>query len=202
MLVMLLIISLIGLIVGYLLLYSPEVNLIVATGANGEIGRNGGLLDHFPADMRHFREKTLGSVVIMGRKTFDSLPEKNRPLPERINIVIARKPKLQADFYQVSSIKLALGLAKVLARLLRRKIFVIGGAQIYHQFLAKKLVDRIYLTRIHRTFFDADKFISINMLDWSIVDQQEIFADGVAMEFVVLQKPQSCRTPQKSSSAA
>ena len=71
----------------------PELILIAAVARNGAIGRNNGLLFHDPADQRHFRQVTMGCPVVMGRKTWDSLPARFRPLPGRSNIVVSRDRK-------------------------------------------------------------------------------------------------------------
>ena len=74
-----------------------KLQLIFARSANGVIGKNGALPWHLPEDMAHFKQKTLGRPVIMGRKTWDSLPPRFRPLPGRTNIVVTRQQQWQAD---------------------------------------------------------------------------------------------------------
>ncbi len=104
-----------------------ELALIAAVARNGAIGRGGQLLFNEPADQRHFREATLGCPVIMGRKTWDSLPARFRPLPGRRNIVVSRDVATQAPGAEVASdVDDALRLAGTAPR-----VFVIGGAQIF-----------------------------------------------------------------------
>jgi len=108
-----------------------EIILIAAVGENGEMGHNNELLWHLPGDLPRFKEITMGSPIIMGRKTFDSI---GRALPGRLNIVLTANHDWQADgVTTASSIDQALILAKDSAA---EKIFVIGGGQIYKLFLA------------------------------------------------------------------
>ena len=108
-----------------------EIILIAAVGENGEMGRNNELLWHLPGDLPRFKQLTMGSPIIMGRKTFDSI---GRALPGRLNIVLTANKEWQADGVTVAgSIETALELAKSASS---EKIFVIGGGQIYKLFLA------------------------------------------------------------------
>ncbi len=108
-----------------------EIVLIAAVGENGEMGRNNELLWHLPGDLPRFKEITMGSPIIMGRKTFDSI---GRALPGRLNIVLTGNQKWQADGVSVAgSIDQALDLAKGNGA---ERIFIIGGGQIYKLFLA------------------------------------------------------------------
>jgi dihydrofolate reductase len=113
-----------------------EIVLIAAVGENGEMGHNNELLWHLPGDLPRFKELTMGSPIIMGRKTFDSI---GRALPGRLNIVLTANGDWHADNVSTaSSIESALELAKTeLAKsATSEKIFVIGGGQIYKLFLA------------------------------------------------------------------
>ena len=108
-----------------------EVILVAAIGENGEMGRNNELLWHLPGDLPRFKELTMGSPIIMGRKTYDSI---GRPLPGRQNIVHTENENWSADGVSVcKSLKEALALAE---REETGKAFVIGGGQIYKLFLA------------------------------------------------------------------
>lgn len=108
-----------------------EIILIAAVGENGEMGRNNELLWHLPGDLPRFKQLTMGSPIIMGRKTFDSI---GRALPGRLNIVLTGNSEWQANGVSVaSSIETALELAQNASS---EKIFVIGGGQIYKLFLA------------------------------------------------------------------
>ena len=115
----------------------PTISLIAAVTPQGGIGKNNALLWHEPADQKHFRQVTMGCPVIMGRKTWDSLPERFRPLPGRQNIVITRQTDWQAPGAAVAhSIEAALGQVAS-----AEKVFVIGGAEIYA--LALPLADEL-----------------------------------------------------------
>ena len=108
-----------------------RLHLIFARASNGVIGKDGGLPWHLPEDMAHFKRTTSGHPVIMGRKTWDSLPPKFRPLPGRTNIVVTRQPGWQADgALRASSIDDALALCPA-----DSDAWVIGGAQIYRESL-------------------------------------------------------------------
>jgi dihydrofolate reductase len=118
------------------------ISLIAVVSRNRAIGRSQRLLWHLPEDLRHFRATTGGKPVIMGRKTWESLPEAFRPLPDRHNIVVSRNPGYQpAGASLASSIAEALQIAGDAG-----EVFVIGGAEIYRQTLP--LADRLYLTEV------------------------------------------------------
>jgi dihydrofolate reductase len=125
---------------------APQLILIAAVARNGVIGRAGGLAFNDPIDQRHFRQATLGSPVVMGRKTWESLPERFRPLPGRRNIVVSRNPMLVLRGAELApSVEDALELAAADAP----RVFVIGGAELYAQ--ALPYADALLLTEI-----DAD----------------------------------------------
>ena len=125
-----------------------SVSIIAAVGKNLELGKGNDLIWRFKEDMKFFKETTTGSTVIMGRKTFESLP---RALPNRRNIVVSKNKSFKAEGAEVvSSIKEALELAG------DDNIFVIGGAKIYEQFLS--VADKLYLTEIDAECSDADVY--------------------------------------------
>lgn len=116
----------------------PRITLVVARAQNGVIGRNGTLPWHLPADLKRFKELTMGSVMVMGRKTFESLPGL---LPGRRHVVLTRDPYWHSDEAQVAhDIEEALTLARA------EPVSVIGGADIFRLFLP--LADRIELTEV------------------------------------------------------
>lgn len=128
-----------------------QLSLIAAVTPSGGIGKNNALLWHEPADQKHFRQVTMGCPVIMGRKTWDSLPDRFRPLPGRQNIVITRQSDWQAPGAVVAhSIESALGQAAA-----ADKVFVIGGSEIYA--LALPLADELVLTEVDLDI-EADAF--------------------------------------------
>jgi dihydrofolate reductase len=127
----------------------PQVVLIAAVARNGVIGRGNALLWKLPEDMKHFRRVTAGHAVLMGRKTWDSLPERFRPLPGRRNVVLTRQPAWQAEGAQaMPSLPAAL---EALAG--AERVFVIGGAEIYAA--ALPMADELILTELHRDY-DGD----------------------------------------------
>ncbi|HEY6134231.1 MAG TPA: dihydrofolate reductase [Rubrivivax sp.] len=130
----------------------PIVALIAAVARNGVIGDGNRLLWHIPEDMRFFRRTTAGHPVIMGRKTWDSLPERFRPLPGRRNIVVTRQAGWRAEGAESArSVEAAVALSGDAGR-----VFVIGGAELYAA--AMPLADELVLTRIGRDFEGTTHF--------------------------------------------
>ncbi len=167
----------------------PKINLIVAVGYAYEMGVGDSLLGNFPTDMKHFVSKTCGHVVIVGRKTFDGF--RRKPLPNRVNIVVTRDTNFAFEQTLVAhSCEQALALAR--SKVIRQgcEIFVIGGQQIYQEFLEKDLVDRIYLTRYDLLFPEADRVFPTHTgwLDWRVVEKEELEADGITMHFQTFEK--------------
>ena len=132
-----------------------EFKIIVAIGENNEIGDGNDLLWHLPADMRYFKENTQGADVIMGRKTYDSIPKKYRPLPNRTNIVITRNKNYIAEkgVYICNSIKEAVEIAE---KCDTTEKFIIGGGSIYEATI--HFVDKLYITKVHASFSKANTF--------------------------------------------
>ena len=130
---------------------TPELILIAAVARNGAIGKGNGLLFQDPADQRHFRQATMGCPVVMGRKTWDSLPPRFRPLPGRRNVVVSRNPTLG-----LAGAEAATSLDAALAQLQGApRVFVIGGAELYA--LALPRADTLMLTEIDADL-DGDSF--------------------------------------------
>lgn len=127
-----------------------KTSLIAAIGKNRELGKDNDLIWKIPEDLKRFREITRGHPIIMGRKTWDSLPTK--PLPSRVNIIISRMKSSIAgklpDVYFESSLEDAIKLAKTKEN---EEIFIIGGGQIFQQAIEKGLVDKLYLTIVDAT---------------------------------------------------
>ena len=130
---------------------------IVAVDNNWGIGYDGELLERLPEDMKHFRELTEGNIVIMGRKTWDSLS--HRPLKNRHNVVISSTLPIQSDFYcethylQIIPLKC---LIKGIAHMRNEDIFIIGGGSIYEQLLP--YCDTVYLTHIGKDHKNVDTY--------------------------------------------
>lgn len=127
-------------------------NIVVAYDQNHAIGKNGELpwAGRMPADMKRFRDITMGGTVIMGRKTFESLPERFRPLPGRQNVVLSLGEVAGSGFQTARSLDEAYLLAE------NEEIHVIGGGQIYEQ--ALDTVDRVYTTEINTKVVEADTY--------------------------------------------
>lgn len=138
---------------------------IVATDLNGCIGKDNQMPWHLPADLKRFKELTTGGVVIMGRKTFESLDCK--PLPNSTNIVLTSKvdSSLQHAVWTAKDIGTALGLAQELSGLFsdNRTIWIIGGAEIYAQTM--QYVDAIERTVVITEIADGDAFYPIELVD-------------------------------------
>ena len=165
-----------------------KVSLIVAVSENGVIGKDNDLIWHLPKDMKFFKDTTMGHHVIMGRKNFESIPHKFRPLPNRTNIVITRQSNYKAEgCLVVNSVEEALEIAKQNGD---SDPFIIGGGQIYKIALEQNLVDRIYLTRIYYSF-DGDTFFPELNSDWIEVNREDCFKDeknNYNYSFIVLEK--------------
>ena len=128
-------------------------SIIVATDEKNAIGKNNNLLCHLPNDLKYFKKITDGHPVIMGRKTFESLPK--GALPNRRNIVITRNKELHFDRCEMcSSVEEAVALCKD-----EPEIFFIGGGSVYKEVI--DIADKLYLTRIHHRFEDADTFFPL-----------------------------------------
>jgi dihydrofolate reductase len=142
--------------------------IIAAVAENRVIGKDGDIPWHFPEDLKHFKQKTTGHSVIMGRKTYFSLPEAYRPLPNRKNIVLSRSnPDLP------ESVKLANSLEEAweLAREFSEKAFVIGGAGIYSQTLEE--ADKMILTEVHKEYDGDTYFPEWNRENWEDVKRED-----------------------------
>ena len=140
------------------------ISIIVAISKNQVIGKNNQLIWHLPKDMKFFMDTTMDTVVIMGRKNYESIPKKYRPLKNRKNIIITRNKSYIAEGCTVvNSIDESL---KVLNNIENSEVFVIGGGEIYKKFLDKGLIDRMYITHIDE-YFDGDTFFpDVNYESW------------------------------------
>jgi dihydrofolate reductase len=129
-----------------------SLSLIAAVARDGAIGRDNELLWNDPRDQKHFRATTLGCPVIMGRRTWESLPERFRPLPGRRNIVVTRKGDWRAPGAEVAH-----SLAQAMALVADApKAFVMGGGQLYAE--ALPVANELVLTEVDASFEDADTF--------------------------------------------
>ncbi|MDR1888260.1 MAG: dihydrofolate reductase [Zoogloeaceae bacterium] len=163
----------------------PRLTLIAAVARNRVIGVGNRLPWHLPEDLRHFREVTRGHPVIMGRKTWESLPEAFRPLPGRLNIVISR----QTD-YPVPGGKLANSLHAALALMTNEtanEAFIIGGEQLYA--LALPHANRLMLTEVEMEVAGDAWFPAFSPDEWrEIQREKQTSAQGTAFAFVTYER--------------
>jgi len=163
-----------------------RVNLIFARAANGVIGRDGTLPWHLPEDMAHFKHMTAGCPVIMGRKTWDSLPPKFRPLPGRTNLVITRQVFWKENGAQpTSSMRESLLFCEQMEPV-PAEVWIIGGAQIYAQ--ALPLAQRAVVTEIDQNF-DGDAFAPHFGPEWRETSHESsVSANGLHYSFVTMER--------------
>lgn len=162
-----------------------RIHLIFARAANGVIGRDNAIPWHLPEDLRRFRELTHGAPVVMGRRTWDSLPPKFRPLPGRHNVVITRQLGWQAD-----GATRAASLDDALTHLAQRggapDIWIIGGAQIYA--LALPLATHAAVTEIARDF-EGDALAPALGPGWTEVAREDaVSAGGLPFSWIRLER--------------
>lgn len=169
--------------------------VIVATDLNNGIGKDNGLPWKLKGDMKYFKETTLAetdetskkNVVIMGRKTWESIPEKFRPLPNRLNIVVSRTLPFQPEknFSDEENVWISSSLDAALKSANARgfeKIFVIGGAELYKEAFSHKDCEEILLTRINKVF-DCDTFVPEIDESFVLSKKDEQIEDGVEYSF-------------------
>lgn len=148
----------------------PKISLVAAVADNYAIGRHNRLLWHLPADMKYFKQLTLGHVVVMGRRTFEGLP--GGPLPGRRNIVLRTVPSGgdMEGYAEAASLDEALALADGEA-----EVFVIGGGTVYRECLDR--ADALYITWVHADF-EADTFFPrLDFEKWEEVSRTDCKAD-------------------------
>lgn len=155
----------------------PRVTIIVAYNANRVIGNNLGFVPwHVPEDLKFFKETTMGSPCIMGRKTWDSIPQKYKPLPGRYNIIVTKghrnfefpdNPPKDTEMAACVSVENAITLGKQFTR--TGEVFVTGGAQVYAYCVEHDLVDRVLASEIknHLDVDGATFFPDIKQLGWT-----------------------------------
>lgn len=161
------------------------LSIIVAVAQNDVIGGDNKLLWHISNDLKRFKEITSGHTMIMGRKTFESLPG---VLPNRHHIILTRDKNYTIDNPNVEVIH---SIEEIIHKFkfASEEAFIIGGGEIYKQLIHS--VDRIYLTKIFKDFEGDTKFPTINFDDWTISFKSEIFTDPnnlIQYEFIDLLK--------------
>ena len=147
------------------------ISAIVAVDENWGIGFNGELLEKIPEDMKQFRLLTHKRTILMGRKTWDSLPKK--PLPDRLNLVITRGERKFDNMTVFINMEEAKVRAKEAAKNHNDEWFVIGGGQIYKELLP--FCDRVYVTKIFKSHNNVDTYFpTLEQKEWEITHQSEI----------------------------
>ena len=163
-----------------------KISLIVAMASNRVIGNNNLMPWHLSADLKKFKKITMGSPILMGRKTYESI---GRPLPGRTNIIISRNPEYQQDGCLVfNDIETAIKKGCESAG----EIFVIGGSDLYEAILP--IADALYLTIIDKEFQGDTFFPDIDLNDWSEVERENIYDDpdaAFSYSFLKLEKANS-----------
>ena len=146
------------------------ISIIVAIAENYAIGKKGDLLCHMPADLKHFKDITSGKTVLMGERTFFSLPK--HPLPNRRNIVLTDVPGKSFDGAEA-----VYSLDELCAKVSpNEEAFVIGGGMVYRQMMP--LADKLYITHIHHSWEDADTFFpEIKESEWKLLSAEKHLAD-------------------------
>lgn len=148
------------------------ISIIVAVAKNNVIGKDNTLIWHLPNDMKFFKETTNGHCIITGRKNYESIPAKFRPLPNRINMVLTRQENYEAPGAVIcSNLYEALKKAEALRE---SECFIIGGGEIYKQ--ALPLAQKLYITRIDQEFEGDTWFPEIGS-EWKLVQEEKHSAD-------------------------
>jgi len=141
-----------------------EISIIVAIAQNNAIGKDNQLLWHIPADLKRFKKLTTGHTIVMGKRTFYSLPI--RPLPNRRSIVIT-----DIDGEEIEGCTMAYSIEDAIEKMdSEKENFIIGGGMVYKQFL--HLAQQLYLTIVQKDF-DADTFLEIDLSGWETVEKEE-----------------------------
>lgn len=147
-----------------------EASIIVALAKNNVIGADNKLIWHLPADLKHFKNTTMGHTLIMGRKTYVSI---GRPLPGRRTIVVSKNPNFTGEGFEVAkSLEEAFEVAGDSS-----KIFIVGGAQIYKQSINLPDVNTLYVTEVDASFEGDSYFPKIDKRKWKLIDRTSHKAD-------------------------
>lgn len=163
---------------------NKKISIIACMGANNELGLNGQMPwgNLFKEDLKHFKKLTTGNIVIMGRKTYESIGSK--PLPNRTNVVISRDwgyvSRTEFEVTCALSIKSAIDMFEGDDR----EVFIIGGADIYRQTI--DIADTMYITRIHQLFNHDTKFPRFDKKYWKITNSLEKYDEETNFHYELL----------------
>ena len=155
------------------------ISIIVAIAQNHAIGKDNLLLWHIPADLKRFKKLTTGHTIVMGKRTFESLPI--RPLPNRRSVVITDIPGEEID-----GCTMAYSIADAISKMDEDKEnFIIGGGSVYRQFLP--LADQLYLTIVTKDF-EADTFLEIDLQDWKTIEREDHLEEELPYYYINLKR--------------
>lgn len=163
------------------------VSLIAAVARNLVIGKNNDLPWHLPDDMKYFMKTTWGHYVLMGRKNYQSIPQKFRPLPDRVNLVVTHQQSFEAPGCVIIH-RIAEGI-DIAQKAGEEELFIIGGAQIFNQSIDK--ADRLYLTEIDAEVGGDTHFPAIDRNQWEETSRRHHNADerhAFPFDFVVYKR--------------
>jgi dihydrofolate reductase len=146
-----------------------QISIIVAIALNNAIGKNNDLLWHISRDLKRFKELTQGHYIVMGKKTYFSLPV--RPLKNRTNLVIT-----DIEGEQIDNCLMGYSIEDAISKMdAENENFIIGGGSIYRQFLPH--ADKLYITKVHKAF-EADTFFpEIPLNEWKLVEKTDVLDD-------------------------
>jgi dihydrofolate reductase len=156
------------------------ISIIVAVSDDWGIGKDNELLWHISEDLKRFKRLTSGNVVIMGKKTWESLPKK--PLPNRKNIVITDNPEETFEG-AITSYSIEDSLTKCVPG---EDIYIIGGGSIYRQFMP--LADRLFITHVHRKAPADIYFPEIDMKIWEVTEKEEFESGDIPYTYAIYQR--------------
>lgn len=158
----------------------PIISIIVAIAQNNAIGKDNQLLWHLPGDLKRFKKLTTGHTIVMGKRTFESLPI--RPLPNRRSIVITDKAE-----EQIEGCEMAYSIDEAIEKMeIGSENYIIGGGSIYKQFLP--FADKLYLTIVKQDF-DADTFFpEIDYSDFDIIDHEDHLDEELPFYYITLER--------------
>ena len=143
------------------------LSLIAAISENNCIGKDNALLWNIREDMKHFKDVTSGNIVLMGRNTWESIPEKFRPLPNRKNIVITRDMNYEVP----EGVEIYSSIDEALEKYKNENVFIIGGASIYKQTI--EIADQLFITEVHQVFEGDAFFPEIDKNVWQEVERED-----------------------------
>jgi dihydrofolate reductase len=156
-----------------------EISIIVAIAQNNAIGKDNQLLWHIPADLKRFKKLTTGHTIVMGKRTFYSLPI--RPLPNRRSIVIT-----DIAGEEIEGCTMAYSIEEAIEKMdSEKENFIIGGGMVYKQFLP--LAQQLYLTIVQKDF-DADTFLEIDLTGWEMIEKEEHPEEELPYYYINLRK--------------